>query len=128
MTEARANLREVFDQAEQGVSVPVQRAGRVSAVVDGERLRDTLALLISPSAEVFHEAGEWGGYIPSIPSISGTGDTLPELMADLVAAAREFAADWCDTLRHAPNHSENWGFVQVIMLSTDEYLAAWLAS
>jgi len=75
---------------------------------------------------MFCEDGEWGAFVPAIASISGTGDSISELTDDLVAAAREYADDWNDSLRHAPNHADNWGFVQVVMLSDDNQLKAWL--
>jgi hypothetical protein len=44
----------------------------------------------------------------------------------MVAALREYAEDWPEHLLEAPNHKENWGLVQMISLSTDEQLRAWL--
>ncbi|RXR21559.1 prevent-host-death protein [Oerskovia turbata] len=126
-TEARANFKDVLDRAEAGVSVPVRRGSRVSAMVDAVRLRHSLMALLRPDTQVLSENGEWSAYIPSIPSISATGDTLDEVVEDLVSAAREYAVDWNDHLRHAPNHADNWGFVQVVLLSDDEQLSAWLA-
>lgn len=125
-TETRANFKSVLDDAEAGISVAVSRGNRKSALVDAERLRRTLASLVVPDVQMFCEAGEWGAFVPAIPSISATGDTLAEVSDDLVAAAREYAVDWNDFLRHAPNHCENWGFVQVILLSTDAELHDWL--
>ena len=126
-TQARSNFKAALDHAEQGVSVPVRRGERVSAIVDAARLRETLATLINPDVQVFHE-GEWGAFVPAVPSISATGDTFDEVIDDLVSAAREYADDWNDHLRHAPNHADHWGFVQVVMLSDDAELRDWLSA
>jgi hypothetical protein len=44
----------------------------------------------------------------------------------LADAAREYADEWNDGLRHASNHADNWGFVQVVMFSDDDQLRDWL--
>jgi predicted RNase H-like HicB family nuclease len=127
-TEARAKFKDVLDAAESGVTVTIRRDSARSSVVDTERLRHTLAMLVVPDAQVFSEGGEWGAFVPGVPSVSATGDTLDELLDDLVVAARDYAEAWNDHLRHAPNHVENWGFVQVVTLSDDDQLRAWLSA
>ena len=124
-TETRANFKTALDRAEQGVSVRVERAGRVSALVDADRLRTTLMSLVSPDVQVLPGEHEWGAYIPAIASVSATGDTFDAAIDDLISAAREYADDWNDHLRHAPNHTDNWGFVQIVTLSDDDALRAW---
>ena len=116
MSETRTRLKDALDSAESGVSVAINRAGRLSAVVDANRLKNTLQILVPVDTLVFHEGDEWSGFLPSIPSVAGTGDSLNGLFDDLVAAARDYAADWNDHLRNAPNHTDNWGFVQVVTL------------
>ena len=44
----------------------------------------------------------------------------------MVDALREYSNDWQDHLLDAPNHRENWGLVQLIALSDDDQLRAWL--
>ncbi len=77
-----------------------------------------------PSAQVVHEAGGWSAFIPGLP-IAADGATSEEAIDELIGAIREYAEDWQDRLRHAPNHQENWGIVQLVGLSDDE-LRAWL--
>jgi len=125
-TEVRANFRAALDDAEHGITVPVRRGGRTAAMIDGERLRNTLQTLIDPDVQVFCEDGEWNAFVPRIPSISATGDSFEELVTDLVTATREYADDWNDHLKSALNHSDNWGFVQVVILSDDNQLRDWL--
>jgi hypothetical protein len=63
--------------------------------------------------------------LPGLP-IAGTGKTLSDALSDTVDALREYAEDWSDHLRHAPNHAGNWDLVQLIALSDDEQLTRWL--
>jgi predicted RNase H-like HicB family nuclease len=78
-----------------------------------------------PSAQVVHEAGGWSAFIPGLP-IAADGATSEEAIDELVDAIREYAEDWHDRLRHAPNHRESWRMVQLVDLSEDDELRAWL--
>lgn len=51
---------------------------------------------------------------------------LGDALTDFVDALRDYAEDSEDHLHAAPNHRENWALVQLIDLSTDQQLAAWL--
>lgn len=128
VAEARDHFADVLSRADNGVPVTVRRGHNLTAFVDAERLRNTLAALVGRRPQVFHEGEEWGAYLPDIPSVSATGDTLDEVLDDLILAAREYATDWIDHLRIAPNHQGNWGFVQLVALSDDDFLRDWLSS
>ena len=41
-------------------------------------------------------------------------------------ALHEYAEDWADHLRHASNHEQNRGPIQIIDQSSDEQLRDWL--
>jgi predicted RNase H-like HicB family nuclease len=66
-----------------------------------------------PPAQVVHEAGGWSAFIPGLP-IAADGATSEEATDELVDAIREYAEDWHDRLRHAPNHQENREIVQLV--------------
>ena len=76
-------------------------------------------------AEVVAEAGGWSVLLPGLP-IAADGETFDEALDEMVAALREYSQDWADHLRHASNHQQNWGLVQIIDLSSDEELHDWL--
>lgn len=57
---------------------------------------------------------------------AGFATELGEAIADFVVALRDYAEDWEDHVHAAPNHRENSALVQLIDLSTDEQLTAWL--
>lgn len=123
--EGRAHMGDLMDAAVEGRPATVQRDRDRAAFVDAERLRYYLSKLIPANALVVAEGGGWSVMIPGQP-IAADGATLDEALDEMVSALREYAADWADHLRHAPNHRENWGLVQIIELSTDSQLKDWL--
>jgi predicted RNase H-like HicB family nuclease len=125
VSEARKHLKNVFDAAGQGRVSTIRRDDGQVAVVDVERLRHFLVSVIPSRAEVVAEAGGWSVFIPGLP-VAADAESFDEAVADMVEALREYAEDWQDHLRDAPNHRDNWGLVQLIELSSDSDLRAWL--
>ncbi|MFD4429731.1 prevent-host-death protein [Nocardia sp. NPDC058497] len=123
-TTARAQLKQLLDAADEGRVATVKRDSRQTAVVDAERLRYALTRLCT-RAQVVNEEGVWAVFLDGIP-VAADGGTFDEAILAMVDALREYAEDWQDRLRAAPNHSENWGLVQLVELSSDEQLRDWL--
>lgn len=122
---ARDYLTDLLDASEAGVPAAIQRDRRRHAIVDAERLRHALATLVDPDVQLVNESGGWAAFVPGLP-ISASGATIDEAVDDLVEAVREYAEVWIDHLRLASNHRENWDFVQIVDLSDDDQLRAWL--
>jgi predicted RNase H-like HicB family nuclease len=125
VSEARAHFSALIDAAEAGVPATVRRDRRRAAVVDADRLRHFLVSVRPARAEVVAEGGGWSILLPGLP-IAADGETFEDALNEIVAALREYAQDWADHLRHASNHEQNWGLVQIIDLSSDEQLRDWL--
>lgn len=125
VADARADLKRVFDAAADGAPVAVRRDHERFAVVDVERLRYFLAS-IGPRARVVEEDGWWSLYFPGLP-IAAEGRSLEEVFDDAILVLREYAEDWVDHLHTAPNHTNNWGLVQLVSYSSDEQLRTWLS-
>ncbi|MFD4405943.1 prevent-host-death protein [Nocardia sp. NPDC058499] len=125
-TEARAHLKDLLDAAAQGQVATVRRDTEYAAVVNADRLRYALARLCPSRAEVVAENGGWSVFLPGLP-VAADGATLDEALDETIEALREYAEDWQNRLRDAPNHRENWGLVQLIELSDNEQLREWLA-
>lgn len=123
-TEARTHLKDLLDAAGEGRVATVRRDSGHAAVVDVERLRHHLSLVCS-KAEAVAESGGWSIFIPGLP-VAADGASFDEAISEMVDALREYAEDWQDHLRTAPNHHDNWGLVQLIALSDDQQLADWL--
>ncbi|MFF2655823.1 prevent-host-death protein [Kitasatospora sp. NPDC058032] len=124
-TEARTHLKDLLDAAAEGRVATVRRESGRAAVVDVERLRHYLATVCPSKAEVVAEADGWSVFIPGLP-VAADGASFDEAIAEMVQALREYAEDWQDRLRTAPNHLDHWGLVQLVSLSDDDQLAAWL--
>ncbi|MCU4747649.1 MULTISPECIES: prevent-host-death protein [Streptomyces] len=124
-TQARAHLKDILDAADEGRVATVRRDSGRAAVVDVERLRHYLSLVRPSKAEVVAEAGGWSVFLPGLP-LAADGGSFDEAMEEMVQVLREYAEDWQDRLRTAPNHEGNWGLVQLIALSDDAQLRAWL--
>ncbi|MGW7292634.1 prevent-host-death protein [Streptomyces xiamenensis] len=124
-TQARAHLKDILDAADEGRVATVRRDSGRAAVVDVERLRHYLSLVCPSKAEVVAEAGGWSVFLPGLP-LAADGASFDDAMEEMVQVLREYAEDWQDRLRTAPNHEGNWGLVQLIALSDDAQLRAWL--
>ena len=125
VSEARAHFSALIDAAEAGVPATVRRDRRRAAVVDAERLRHFLVTVRPARAEVVAEGDGWSILLPGLP-LAADGESFEEALDEMVVALREYAEDWADHLRHASNHEQNWGLVQIIDLSSDEQLRDWL--
>ena len=124
---ARSNFKALLDAAEQGRVATVRRESATSAVVDADRMRHFIASVIPSRAQVVPEAEGWSVIIPGL-AVAADAESFDGAIADMVLALREYAEDWQDHLRDAPNHRENWGLVQLIVLSDDDQLQSWLVS
>lgn len=126
VAEGRAHLKELLDAAAQGIPARLRRDREGFAVVDAARLRHFLAA-VTRRPEVVAEAAGWSVFIHGVP-VAADGATLTEAVEQMVDALREYAADWVDHLSTAPNHADNWGLVQLVVLSTDDELSDWLSA
>ena len=124
-TEARTYRKQLLVAAGDGRVASVRFATGCAAVVDVDRLRRYLSSVCSSKAEVVAEAGGWSIFIPGLP-VAADGPTFDEAVNEMVDALREYADDWQERLRLAPNHQDNWVLVQLIVLSDDRQLADWL--
>jgi predicted RNase H-like HicB family nuclease len=124
-SEARKDLKRVYDVSESGRTVTLGRDNYVAAVVNADRLRDFFSRTVAPRVQAQFEDGVWVAFMEGRPFVS-EGATLEEAVADLLESLREYAEDWEDHLQAASNHADNWGLVQLINLSTDEQLTEWM--
>ena len=125
-TDTRNRLKEVLDTADRGVPVGVERHGRRVVLMDMALLHELLA--DSPRLrrpEAVAEAGGWSVFLPGTP-IAADGTDLDEAAAEFVAALREYAEDWIERLRFAPNHAQHWPLVHFVSLSSEADLIGWV--
>jgi len=60
------------------------------------------------------------------PPLAVEGPDFDSAVDEMVGELREYAEDWESRFKHAPNHREYWGVVQLVNLSTDDQLREWL--
>lgn len=114
----------VFETVARGGAVRLRQGDTFCAVVDAGRLRRFLAEHLPANVQWIREGNIETAFIPVL-NVAAEG-TLYEMREQLIAGLREYAKDWVDGLRRAPNHTGNWPWVQLIQLSTDAQLWHWL--
>lgn len=126
-TDTRDHLRDVFDSADAGAVTTVKRGDIDYLVVQTEQQRRALVSLVPATARVVAEGGGWAVLFPGLP-IHGDGATFEDAVTDAIEALRDYAADWNERLKAAPNHVANRSLVELIELSDDGQLRAWVLS
>ena len=71
-----------------------------------------------PHAKAVNEGGGWSVFLPGTP-IAAEGADLGEATDEFVTALREYAEDWHERLKFAPNHAQHWPLVHFVSLSSD---------
>lgn len=125
LRDGRDHLKDVMDAAAEGRPTSVTRDRLRVAAVDADRLAYFLARMCPARATVFAENDGWTVIVPDLP-VAADGATLDGALDETVDALRDYAEAWSARLRLASNHEKNWGLVQLIELSSDEQLRAWL--
>jgi hypothetical protein len=126
-TEARNRLRTVLDAASAGLVTTVTCGEERFVVQPAEARGAELRRLFPSRAVVVPEGGGWAALLPGVP-VHGDADTFDDAIDDLVGALRDYAEDWNDRLHTAPNHAPHRSLVELVELSDDEQLRAWLVS
>lgn len=119
-------LREVLDAAEAGKAAGIESRGSRVALVERDRLHGLLAdswRLGRPDAVA--EAGGWSVFLPGTP-IAADGADLDKAVEEFIAALREYAQDWEERLRLAPNHEHMWPLALFVSMSSDTEIANWV--
>jgi len=123
--EAREHFKDILDAADDGRPATITRDQRRVAAVDADRLVHFLTGVRPSGAEIVAENDGWSLFIPGLP-VAADGATLDEAVEEMIDALRDYADDWADRLRVAPNHADNWGLVQIVALADDLQLRDWL--
>jgi len=125
--EGRDHLKDVLDAADAGRPTVIRRDQRKLAAVDAERLVRFLMSVRPAGVQAVNENGGWSLFMPGLP-IAADGGTLDEAAEELIDALRDYAEAWVERLCYAPNHTENWGLVQLISLASDDQLRQWIGN
>lgn len=120
------HLNDVLDAAASGCPASISQDGVKVAAVDAERFVNFLSKACPANAQLVPDTEGWDVLLPGLP-IAASGATYVEALNEAVLALRDYAEAWSRSLRLAPNHSQNWGLVQLIENASDDRLKAWLA-
>ena len=124
-SDARNHFSDLLNGAAHGLPVTVQRGRERFAVNEAEHLRRFVARTTESGLYLAREDGVWVAFLKGRP-FAAEGRTADEAIDGLIEDLREYAEEWSEHYSTAPNHENEWGLVQLISLSTDEQLAAWL--
>ena len=126
---ARDAIGSIYSTAHNNMVVSITRENYAPvAVILKENLKEALQALCPIEPKVsFSKSGQVSIWIDGLP-ISSEGDSFELASDELVRAMRDYAAAWVDELRLYPNHKERWALANLILLSTDEELHAFLFS
>ncbi|MCO5293468.1 MAG: hypothetical protein M9882_00985 [Homoserinimonas sp.] len=124
-TDARKSLKQILDSAEAGSVISIKRGPRSTVVADRDRFRELLAKATPSRAMVVAEDNAWVIVIPDSP-FAAEAQSLDDAIADLIANLRDYASEWQEHFAAAPNHVDNWALVQLVNVSSDDELRAWL--
>lgn len=82
-------------------------------------------VVVASGATILAEDEGWSVFLPGVP-VGADGATFGAAVDNMIDALREYAADWRERLRDAPNQRAHEALVQAISVSTDDQLREWL--
>ena len=115
-SEARSNLKKVYDDVVRGnVALIKRRGSRPVAVWDVAEAAELLAELFPMDPQVSFGDGHVAMWLPNLP-VHAEGRDFDEAAESLVDALLDYVQLWEEELRHAPNHALNRRYVRQVQL------------
>jgi hypothetical protein len=123
ISDARDNFKSIYDSASANVSAVVRRKDDEPVVVVNQKnFLEALRALCPLDPQVrFSEDGSVSMWLPGIP-VSSQGSDFEVAGNGLIQALRDYSLTWVEDLRRYPNHENNWGLVNLVLLSSDHAL------
>ena len=112
--EARDHFKELMDRAEDG-GVAVLRRNSTMVLVDRDMLDSALAAMHPFDVKVGFAEGQTSLWMDGVP-VHGVGNSYDEAEEDFLDALVDYAEAWMAELRFAPNHRENVGLVDRVLM------------
>lgn len=114
---ARREFSSLYDRVEQGAMAIVRRRGsKPIAIVDAAEQTRLLARSFPFSVQVRVGRDYVALWVDDLP-VHAHADNLEAATDELVQELIQYAEDWEEQLRFAPNHGDAWGFVRRIQLA-----------
>jgi hypothetical protein len=123
ISDARDNFKSIYDSASANVSAVVRRKDDEPVVVVNQKnFLEALRALCPLDPQVrFSEDESVSMWLPGIP-VSSQGSDFEAAGDGLIQALRDYSLTWVEDLRRYPNHEDNWGLVNLVLLSSDHAL------
>lgn len=124
---ARNAIGEIYNTAERHLAVAITRENDAPiAVIRQDHLKKALQALCSLEPQVrFSSDGQVSMWLDGLP-VSGQGETFDAAGQEIIDSLREYAKTWVDDLRDYPNHKHRWDVVNLVLLSDDDEMRAFL--
>ena len=124
---ARSAISEIYNTAERNLVVGITRENDVPvAVIRQDHLKTALQALCLLEPQVrFSSDGAVSMWLDGLP-VSGQGESFDAAGQDLIDSLRDYAKTWIEDLRDYPNHKDRWDVVNLVLLSSDDELRAFL--
>ena len=124
---ARSAISEIYNTAERNLAVGITRENDVPvAVIRQDHLKKALQALCLLEPQVrFSPDGAVSMWLDGLP-VSGQGESFDVAGQDLIDSLRDYAKTWIEDLRDYPNHKDRWDVVNLVLLSSDDELSAFL--
>lgn len=115
-SEARSNLKDVYDDVERGnVAIIRRRGSRPVAVWDVAEAAEMLAELFPMNPQVSFGESHVAMWLPDLP-VHAEGEDFDQAAESLVDALTDYVELWEAELRHAPNHADKRRYVRQVQL------------
>ena len=124
---ARSAISEIYNTAEQHLAVAITRENDAPiTVIRQDHLKKALEALCLLEPQVrFSSDGDVSMWIDGLP-VSGQGESFEAAGQEIIDSLRDYAKTWIEDLRDYPNHKDRWGVVNLVLLSSDDELRAFL--
>lgn len=124
---ARNAIGEIYNTAERHLAVTITRENDAPvAVIRQDHLKKALQALCLLEPQVrFSSDGQVSMWLDGLP-VSGQGETFDAAGQEIIDSLREYAKTWVEDLRDYPNHKHRWDVVNLVLLSEDDEMRAFL--
>lgn len=124
---ARNAIGEIYNTAERHLAVAITRENDAPvAVIRQDHLKKALQALCLLEPQVrFSSDGQVSMWLDGLP-VSGQGETFDAAGQEIIDSLREYARTWVEDLRDYPNHKHRWDVVNLVLLSDDDEMRAFL--
>ena len=124
---ARSAIREIYNTVEGHLAVAITRENDAPvAVIRQDHLKKALQALCLLEPQVrFASDGTVSMWLDGLP-VNSEGESFDAAGQGLIDSLRDYTKTWVEDLRDYPNHKNRWDVVNLVLLSNDNEMRAFL--